>query len=182
MELDKNKDIKALLRKHGYEVYALCEEKDNTKISLLFPSRKEKPIIESFSMEYEAYEGSKDSLPGVYTSVEGYEKKFTLCPKYAIKELVFSNIEILCRYMLYDPSLVRFYVGDKEVTNEEFWKKALFLKLNREEKKKQNKISEIMSEVRNIGFDKTQEDISLELDISDGYSAIKSNYTEKEED
>jgi len=181
MELDKNKDVKALLRKHGYEIYVFCEENNNKKVSLIFPRRKEKPVCDSFSIDYEAYEGSKESFPGLYTLVEGYEKNFTLCPKYAIKELVFSNIEILCKYMLYDTSLVLFYFGEKEVEESVFWKKAMSLKLNKEEKNKQKRISEIMSEVRSSGFGKIQEDLSLDLDISDAYSAIKSSYTEKEE-
>ena len=181
MELDKNEDIKALLKKHGYEIYVFCEESNVKKVSLIFPNRKEKPVCDSFAIEYEAYEGSKDSFPGLYTLVEGYEKNFTTCPKYAIKELVFSNIEILCRYMLYDGSLVRFYLGEKEVQEEKFWEKAMLIKLNKEEKGKQKRISEIMSEVRSKGFGKIQEQLSSEFDISDGYSAIKSTYTEKEE-
>ena len=82
--------------------------------------------------------------------------------------------------MLYNRALARFYIEEEEVSESQFWLDSFLLKLNKSEKEKEKRISEIMSEVRLVGFGSTSEHLSEKLEIAEGYSAIKSSYTEKD--
>ena len=174
---DDYQNIKELLKKHDYEVCVSSEKSNTNDIIVSFPLRKERPFCNQFEIKYTFnLHGSE----GVFTRVNKEHDRFFNCPKYAFSELISANIDSICYYINYNKDLIYFSVEGLPVSRSVFWEKSFLNMLNKEEKKKAELLSFLISDALQVGFRDEHDLMAVSDNVQDGYKAIKSIYETEE--
>jgi len=148
-----HEDVKALIKKHSYEVVVFAEKSHPNIIKTVFPERKERPFCEETSETYWFLgDSEEDNTPGLFISTNEEEYSFLECPQYAFEEIIFSNIEKACEIIGYDRNLIFFYLDESQVTLKQFKKESFDIKLNRTEFLRKRQLSKLINDARLKGF------------------------------
>jgi len=169
----ESSNIKNLLRKHGYEVSVSGTKSLPNKIKASFPERKEMPVCDKFSGSYMCC--PEESPPGIKLKVHKNEQ-FLSCPEYAMEELIFCNIDILCGLIGYNKNLIALYVDGQEVERSEFSKSVISVGLSQEDMSKKNALLKLVKQAKEEKFDPKFCYLSKEKGVDEGYQAIKTMY------
>ncbi len=107
------KDIKSLLKKHGY-VFTLNKEEDGT-IVFHIPERKQAPTIEEAEVHYTIGANSLTISMG-----EGQDITVD-CPQYACRSLLLLDVNKICEQLGYDTNFLDFRSGNDSISEEAFF-------------------------------------------------------------
>ena len=166
-------NIKELLRRHNYEVSVAGFQDLPYKIRASFPERKELPFCEKFTGTYLCCpKGSTDAFVGVKFKISGKEE-LVECPEYAMEELIFCNVDIICALIGYDNNLVTLYIDGLEVLRPEFSQSIIDLNLDQNDKLKKDELASLINQAKKQNFSLEFDSLSKEKNVEDGYIPIK---------
>lgn len=161
--------IKELLARNHYRVELTARE--NGCIAT-FPERIEEPTCPSLKIFF-GY-----TPQGLYAVFFNEEKRLSEeqlfdGPLYAQKLMMFSHIITRCMQIGYNPGLIAFLDGEKELGEEEFYPLCNNTALSAEEQELENALKPIVIGCLFSTFTRLDEAIAKETQVLDGYVAIR---------
>ena len=169
-------NIKELLRRHNYEVSVAGFQDLPNRIRASFPERKELPFCEKFTGTYLCCpKDSTNALVGVKFKIAEKEE-FVECPEYAMEELIFCNVDLICGMIGYNKNLVTLYIDGLEVERPKFTQSILDLNLDKNDKLKKEELSALINQAKKHNFSLEFDSLSKEKNVEDRYNPIKKMY------
>ena len=161
-------EVKQLLEKNDYQVIV---RRDKNKIIVSYPLRVESPQSASFQAVYQITKGKLyfKIIIGGQTILETPVD----VPKYVYKSVIIANVAKTCMDLEYHTEFIRFYDGDREVSQDDF-SQLEFVKLSIDDARRQNALTNIIPDIiHEIQTEEHQiEELAIDLDIYEGYVAI----------
>ena len=161
-------EVKQLLEKNDYQVIV---RRDKNKIIVSYPLRVESPQSASFQAVYQITKGKLyfKIIIGGQTILETPVD----VPKYVYKSVIIANVAKTCMELEYHTEFIRFYDGDREISQDEF-SQVDIVKLSANDTRRQNSLVNIIPEIiHEVQTGEHQiEELAIDLNIYEGYIAV----------
>lgn len=164
--------VKELLRKHDYITVA---QKCGDGCIVVYPHPK---LVDDSPRLVESFSFTRGDKPGFFLSTshdtDGQIEKFVPVSEYIIRLYVLTAIMLRNAKIPFDPSTM-LYVSENN-TEAVCIGDIIDEPHTEEEKEKENKLANLLTDARNNGFPAEYDDIANSLGIGEGYSIIRKFY------